>query len=136
MGAFSPRLRSVLSAVSSSRWNRDGGTVGRAPQLALHSGDGRVHQALGQVVRKTLEEGLAVAPLACGLACLQAAPGHGPHFSACPVAPHDDNGRSVLLVFTHLVPPSTGFLLPPSRSQAFLIAKRVVPLLGCAQHTV
>lgn len=128
MGALPPGPRSVLSAVSSSRWNRDGGTVGRAPQLALHSGDGRVRQALGQVVRKTLEEGLAVAPLACGLACLQAAPGHGPRFSAFPVAPRHDNDRSVLLVFTHPV--------PPSRSQAFLTAKRVVPLLGSAQRTV
>lgn len=41
-------------------------------------------QALGQEVRETLEEGLAVPPLPCGLACLQAAPVYGPMLLCLP----------------------------------------------------
>lgn len=55
------------------------------PDLFFQEAVGYIRcQALGQVVRETLEEGLAIPPLSEGLACLQAAPVHSPTLLCLP----------------------------------------------------
>ena len=105
MGTFPPGLRSVLSAVSSSGWNPDGGTAGRLPDLFFIRETGGYIRLWVRWSERPGRRGWplllwpAVWPVSRRRQCT------APPFSAFPAVAHDDSDRSTLLVLTP--PPPT-----------------------------
>lgn len=105
------------------------------PDLFFQEAVGYIRcQALGQVVRETLEEGLAILlcpkvwPVSRRHQCM------APHFSAFLLAPHNGAG-SVLPGLTHRVLPGTGCLFLPAVLMTFLVAKQITSLLAFVPST-